>query len=505
MHAHGPRGLSIVALALLLAIAAPALASVESELAFHRGVIAYGEGDLDEAQHQFEIVLGEDAEDTVALHYLALIAQKRGDPAAALTFYDRALAIDPEDAEMVLDRGIVLLDAGRLPEARQAFARAVELAPDDARAHLFAGIAAYRSGAYAEAKPELELAGELDPTLTDKSRYYSGLSDAFLGNVEAAASAFGDAAGQSPLSPLGQSAQNFRQQLETPAQAERRWAASITAGMEYDSNPLILGDAFFIPNADPDGRGVVRLHGTYRLLQHEGATLTAGYDSYWSFHINETEVNLQTHNPWLSGGYDVGPVRLGLRYDYAFTFIDTTDPFRSLNRVTPSVALREGDWGVSYAYYQFHDQNFLRDLADPAVFDRDGTRNLGGFNQFFFLPEPFTYVRMGVLGDWTRTDGTEWSYNGVEATFGAGYDFEYDISFSWLFRFLYRHYRNPSALSDPPEIRDDFGYILTLDLAKQITDHWEVSLGAALTWNESDVPFYQYNRQVGGAYATYRF
>jgi hypothetical protein len=183
------------------------------------------------------------------------------------------------------------------------------------------------------------------------------------------------------------------------------------------------------------------------------------------------------------------------------------ESFRMLNRGTPSVSLREGDWGVSQAFYQYHWQHFYVDTSDPAVYDRNGSRNAAGFNQFFFLPEPFTYVRVGGLGDWTRTDGTEWSYNGVEASFGAGYDFEYDISFGWLYHFAYRHYLDASAQSEPPftENRDDFQHVLTFDLAKGFCEHWEASLGGAFTWNDSDVAFYDYDRYVGGVYLTYRF
>ena len=47
-------------------VAAAANASVQSELAFHRGVVAYGEDRLDEAKRQFERVLAEDAEDDVS-------------------------------------------------------------------------------------------------------------------------------------------------------------------------------------------------------------------------------------------------------------------------------------------------------------------------------------------------------------------------------------------------------------------------------------------------------
>ena len=64
-------GLALCSCALFL-VSGPALGSVESELAFHRGVIAFGEDEYDEAERQFQIVLKEDPEDTVSLHYLGL-------------------------------------------------------------------------------------------------------------------------------------------------------------------------------------------------------------------------------------------------------------------------------------------------------------------------------------------------------------------------------------------------------------------------------------------------
>jgi tetratricopeptide (TPR) repeat protein len=495
------------ALALVL-LSAPALASVESELAFHRGVIAYGEDRLDEAGRQFEIALAEDPEDTVAIHYLALIAQQQGDSARALELYDRALAIDPEDPDIQLDRGVALLDAGSLPEAREAFAKVLELEPDRARAHLFAGIAAYRAGAYAEALPHLNRAAELDPSIRAQSRYYTGLSDAFMGDIAGAEAAFADAETQSPLSPMGQSAQNLRQQLK-PAPEDRRWQAALTAGFEYDSNPLILPDSGIV-SADDDVRGVFRARGQYRLIQREKGSLTAGYDGYLSLHADQTEVDLQTHSAWISGGYNLGLFRLGLRYDYAFTFIDLSDPFRHLHRVTPSVSMREGEWGLSYLFYQFEYKDYLTDFATAAAadaFDLDGTRNLVGLSQFFFLPAPFTYVRVGLLGDFNSTDGTEWSYDGIDASLGSGYNFPYEVSLTWLYRFVYRDYDNASGVTEPPftTVRDDKRHVFTAEIAKAITQHWEVSIGTALTWSNSNVELYDYDRQIGGAYVTYRF
>lgn len=505
---HVSRWLAPLVLALVLAPAAQA--SVQSELAFHRGVIAYGEERWDEATQHFDLVLAEDAEDTTALQYLALIAKAQGDATAALGYYDRAIAIDPEDTELLLARGTLLLDAAQIPEAQQAFARAIELDPDNAKAQLLAGMAAYRAGDHEGAQPYLRRAGELDPTLRDEARYYAGLSEAMLGNLQAAAGAFNDAATQSPLSPLGQSAQAFQQRIEEPGEPARRWQASLAVGVEVDSNPRFIGNSnAMVPittSRKADGRAIVRPSASYRLVDEGAISLTAGYDGYISAHFSQNLPNVQTHNPWISGGYDFGPIRLGLRYDYAFTMIDTVDPLRHLHRLTPSALMVHDDWGATMLYYQFHAEDFRNATSSQPIFDRDAIGHAPGITHFFFLKEPFTYVRMGVQGKFLDTDGTEFKHNGVEAQFGAGYDFDHNISMAWLYRYRYRNYDNPSTLVGVPAIaRRDHQHDVTAEISKMLTQHWKATLTSSFTFNESNVPFFDMDRYVSGMYLTYHF
>lgn len=500
----------LAALVALALVASPASASVELELAFHRGVVAYGEGRFDEARAQFEKVLAEDPEDATALQYLGLIAQRQGDPAAAIDFFDRAIAIDPEDPDVQLQRGIALLDAGKLPEARAAFARTLELSPDNGSARLFAGIAAYRSGAYAEAIPYFDRAAELDPALRGEARYYAGLCQALRGNAEAATAALGEVEEEAPLSPLARSAQNLRREM-APRPEERPWFASFTGGMEWDDNPLVAGTNALgvpVPTNDPDWRGVVRPLGWYRFVDDGAFSMTGGYEGYWAFQIDETQVDLQIHNPWLAAAYDLGALRLGLRADYSYTMNDLTNPFRHLVRTTPTLSYRAADWSLTQAFYQFSWKDFLVGFTEGTPLDRDGTRNVWGLNQFFFLPKPYTYVRMGAYGDFNDSDGSEWSYNGMEANFGAGYDFKWDIALTWLYRFQYRSYDHPSLFSSPApytQEHTEYRHQLTAELAKGLSEHWVISVGGAFTWVSSRVDFYDYSRHIVGSYVTYRF
>jgi Flp pilus assembly protein TadD len=181
--------------------AAAALASVASELAFHRGVVAFGDENYDTASAEFEKVIAADPEDASAIQYLGMIAQQQGDFAGAVAHFDRALELEPGDTELRLDRATALLEVGRVDEAKTVLDQIMVEEPDNARANLFSGVAAYRTGDYEGAIVKLDRARQLDPSLSQHTTYYAGLSAAFLGNfaeAEGAFSASRTAPGRSP-------------------------------------------------------------------------------------------------------------------------------------------------------------------------------------------------------------------------------------------------------------------------------------------------------------------
>ena len=488
--------------ALLLALwAAPADASIDSELAFHRGVAAYGEGRFGEARVEFEKVLASDPADVAALHYLGLIAQAEGAPADAVAHYRRALELAPDDVELRFDLGTALLEMREPAQALPLFEEVIARKPDHARAHLFAGIAAYRLQQHARAVAELDEAVRLDPGLSAQARYYTGLAQAFLGDYPAATHSLSAVEDLSPASPLGTSAKRLREQL-TPVLA-RRWNLDVTTGLEWDSNPFVVGED---QTADPDFRGILRVQGSHAFVRTEQFELRAGYEGYASLHFHESEVDLQSHLGFLSASGEIGPARLGLRYDYSHTDIDLTDSFRRLHRLTPSIAISEGEFGVTQLYYQYQDMDFLFDNVDPYI-DRDGQEHVVGVNQFVFLGDRVRYVWLGALFDAFDPAGPEFEYEGYELVAGIQLLLPWQVTLTADYRYLRRDFRNESFFSDPQfsTERNDNGSRVTAELVRPIDEHWEVSLAGSWWDNDSTVPTFDYYRTVIGAYVTYRF
>jgi tetratricopeptide (TPR) repeat protein len=499
----------LIVLAVLLGAERAAAESVEAEVAFHRGISAYADGRLDEARKAFQIVLADDPRDVEALHYLGLIAQAEGRPQEAIDYYQRLLAVEEDDPRARFDLGSALLEVGQPQDARHAFEYVIELEPENARAWYFAGVAAYRTEQYADSVNYMNRAVELDPALRTEASYYTGLAEAYQGNLTLATSAL-DVVGQSPQSPLSDSAANMRERLR-PRPSARRWNLALTTGAEFDSNPTLVGEDSD-DDEESDARFIGRLQASVRAFQAEKAAVRAGYDGYIGVHTDASDVDLQTHVAYLTGGYDLDPFRLNLRYDFAYTWIDLTESFRMLNRVTPTLSLREGQWGMSQAYYQFNRADF--DSNGPRVdLSRDGFEHAFGLDQYLFLPNlpVLEYLRAGGGGDfYDADDESEFSYEGFELTGGFGLALPLDAELTALYRYARRNYDGRSSFDDPPpgesaDRRDDEIHLVSLDLGVPVGEHWRVSAGGSASFNGSNIDAFDYDRYVAGGYLTYSF
>lgn len=88
---------------------------------YHLGEIAFGTGDLDTAEREFEAALAKDPSAVTARAGLARVAAARGDVATAETEYRRVLDVLPT-AEYATELGDLLRLSGRTDEAEEQYA-----------------------------------------------------------------------------------------------------------------------------------------------------------------------------------------------------------------------------------------------------------------------------------------------------------------------------------------------------------------------------------------------
>jgi tetratricopeptide (TPR) repeat protein len=511
---------SLALAVLLLALPAPALASDESELAFHRGVAAFGEGDQERAQQRFEEVLREEPENASALHYLGLIAIQNGDIPTAIDTLQQVVALDPDDSAARIDLGAQLLKLQRNDEALAQFDAVLERNPDHAMALLYQGIALYRIGAYEDALVSLGRALEMDKERSAEGNYYIGLSEAHLGNASAAAAAFSTSASAAPQHPLGRSASTLSRQA---VRADRRWSVATTLGFEYDDNVRLSPNDTNSgpqPGSSDSGAAVVRLQGQFEAYGDEQFSWRVGYDGYLQVYTNTTDddfgtvqaspndLSQQTHVGWTNMTYDFESVSLGLRYDFSYTAIDLTDDFRNIHRLAPTVYVPVSDWGLFLAYYQFLYYDYDVDSGNSEAFDRSGPQNSIGAQQFVFLPAPFRYTVIGVLLTNFDSDGTEFRHNGVEVSAGVEMDLPWGISAAALYRYAHRNYTKVSAVPPSlvePQKREDDEHEISFNLDRTFARRFNVSLAGSYATNDSNIENFDIDRFRIGTYFRYAF
>lgn len=369
-----------------LAAAPPAGASASGEISFHRGVIAFDSGQLDQARREFEAALAEEPEDREALRYLAKILEAQGDPATALRLVERARDLDPGDRELALDRAVALVGLGRGTEARGELARVLEEDPGDARAR--------RAAALAQRGSERVV---LD----------GGSADV--------------AVARRPLpSPLGRAA--------------------------------------------------------------------AGFAAAWSLQAETSPLELQRSPGWLDDGGGLHPLQSAMRPG-----------------ADAALGLAPVGWGLARSLDPVEVAR-VEGAALPAGLGRSGERRRFGFSQAFLLPppQPFRSVTLGAARDVLDAAGSAWRYDGFETSLGAGHELPYAVSFSWLWRFAHRDFRDASAF-EPFARRVDDTHQLTAELARPIVEHWIARVTGSLRFQDSSVPTYDEQQRAVGASLTYEW
>lgn len=496
-----------------------ASASVESELAYHRGVVAYGEEDYEAARAHFSSVLAANPNDASALQYMGLIAAKTGDADGAIEQFRRAVNANPEDADIRFTLGVALLHQERAAEAGEEFDRVLAVEPDNGQAEFYAGVSDYRQQRFPETVRHMKAALALDPSLRLQSRYYIGLAEVFMGNLEASTTALSEAASMSPSDPLSIAAASISERIQPES---RWWGLDVTAGLEFDSNPTFVGSNVLIFDGDDtieidkkeDVLGVFAIDTYYDLLDMEYVSVRAGYSGFLSLHDRADEVDQFTHLGWADLGLHYGDWRLGTRVDVSTTDLDLDEDYLEMRRVSPSLTYANRDWGVTQLLYQYHDLEYRFDTSDAPEFDADGELHDVSVSQFIYLPAPFTYARAGIGYQRSRTeedDATEFEYDGVVLSLGAGIELPFEARGGVLIQYFHRDYENRStnpngAAGGPrrPKREDDIAR-LKLDLTVPLAQYWEVALRGAFTFNDSNIGDYDYNRHVVGSYVTFTY
>lgn len=385
----------------LLQLLLPALlfctipAFAEYELNLNKGIALYLEKNYSESIVYLEQAHSEDPDSPVANQMLGLSNYQLGNYQLSADYLEKAKQLDPGIEDINLELGNSYIKLNRYEEAEKVLGEYLSVKPNSGIGHYFLGYAQLLNGNYMQSIESFDKAIALNPDLTLQSNYYQGVSyyslfkyhkarDKFLKVQEAAA----------PGDKLALSAQEYLQILRVLG---KNYYASFSFGYQYDTNVALEPENVQIVSDEKDSSLYLFLNLGYKPYFTDEATIGVDYRTFFSFHDELTEFNLQTHAFSLYGEKDINkfsmPVRGFLVTSYKLVLIDGSPAdnlFSNSYIAVPGFTVRWSEKLTSRFFYKFQYDDF------DDFPERDAYNNSLTFANFYRLYDGRLILSPGV-------------------------------------------------------------------------------------------------------------
>lgn len=507
-------GVSLV----LLWLAVPALGEEfleDFELNYSRGAVEFGRGRYEQAEAFFRAALKAKPDDHEAGAFLGqtLVRRKKYDEAE--TLFKRMLELDASQGSAWLGLGIVQYHRKQFPEAKASLLAAEQTSPDDPLVHYYLGLVHHELGEFEDAPGRFQRAMALSPDLAPSAQYYSGVAHLRRGQPDDARAALEAAIAAEPDSEQAVSAKELLGQLGPPTAAPSRWKVNAAAGMEYDTNVVLLPGGTSPPagatgiSNQADYRTVLNGGLDFRGLQTDHWTGGIAYNIYQSFQAHLSGFDVQDHSPSAYLQYQDGPWTVGAQYIYNYTLVGRA-PYLNANTALTTVTLAESTSSSTQFQFRYMDKIFRsgRFLLNEA---RNGKNWLVGVTQYLALAENKGRMWLGYIFDTDVTgggspavagppntpDNADWDYQGHHVTTGIEMPPILTLNVSLAFDWIHQQYSNPNSYSvDGRTRRRDNIYSFTGAVSRDLNENFSLTFQYAYNRDDTNVDVFTYTRSV---------
>ncbi len=417
-----------------------------------------------------------------------------------------ASAFASQTSERLVAQGQVAYQEQRYEDARAMFARAAADDPGDASAQYGLGLALGKLGRWEEAVVAFQRATALRPGFTEAE---DGLA---LARSHATAGA-----GPQALEPARRAGEvNEAEAAGATEEAVRHpWGIYASTGIQYDSNVTIAPRGEPIPNNHHRGDTgfIFSAGGRYDLIDAPNYLVRLEYDVYQTVHVHLTDFDFQSHRVRATGGYSFAPwLWAGLQGGYEYYLLGY-DSYLNEPYFNPFVSFLEHQWGLTQLSYRHGADTYM---ATPFHDLRDGPVDTFGIIQTLFdgpryltvgyefgLEHPTAPSHIGPVSpvplppeQKAPLQPSDYDNQSHQAYLGVGFPTWWQTSVDLMYLFRYEDYSRPNSRSDFRTTRQDAGHHMYAGLTRSITDVLSVAVSYYGTANLSNIPDFDYRRNV---------
>ncbi|MFQ5589424.1 MAG: tetratricopeptide repeat protein [Nitrospiria bacterium] len=496
----------------------PHLSFGQSDGSYHtrlsEGIARLNQNDLGVALRHFTAALDEDPNGVEAHYYLGVTHARAMRNAKAETHFLKALSVDRTFIPAQFDLGVLYFQIRKDEPAMKAFKVVEAIDPGRARVHYYQGLILRRNGKAREADAKLKKAVKLDPDLGVVVSFQSGVAQYEAGALDSAKSEFQQALDLAPKGEYAGPALDFIKKIESESGDDKKpWRIITSFGFQYDDNVVLDPGGVSLPpgiTQKDDVLGVFYLKGRYEWLKRN---LWRGALEYRFFQNLHTEgglddLNIQDHQLILSGRRQVGQHELSLAYEFQYVTLGG-DGYMIRHEIGPRFAMKHQENRFSEFIYAYGNKDF--DDIQPLFSgnsDRDVDAHRLAVNHIVLFGEKGHYFagyqyEMEDAGSNPAED--DWGYHGHRINFGFTLPPWKTLIFSFEGELVRRDYKDPNESAVPKVKREDDDVLFIGMVSKPLTEMMTLSGQYLFQNNSSNVPVYDYQRNIVGLIVTASF
>lgn len=518
----------------------------DADVLVAQAVLAYDAGNYDNALDLLKRALEFDAKNPRGLYYTGLTYLALKQPEQAVAPLETLRDLRPSDVQAQYQLGVAYFTLNNYEKAAPLLEQAFQTTPELDNLGYYVGYMRYRLKDYPHAVKAFDANKTSDANVQQLVYFYKGLSLGYLGLSQQAKAELESAQRAQAVSPISGPAIRMQEVLaaQQPAGEPKRLRLQLSLGGYYDDNVAVnprpsgdpVAESFRNRTTNTPG-GLASLYADYAFFREGGFESTASYSFFQTYNTNSgnsangnigpDKFNMQNHQGGLNTFYrgTVGdlPYQLGAQYTYDYLFLDQIG-FLSRHSVTGSATLVEpsiglpllgsmGNMTTALARYQI--KNFFR---EPVAVDirfapeqRDGFNTMVGVLHVFRFAQDRLLLRAGYQYDNEATKGTSFSYLGHRIQGGAQVTLPWgDLNVRYDYDMHFKKYSEPQALfadntGTPGQKRDDVESTHLLQVTKPLPYNFAVTAQFQHIRNDSNIPVYNYTKNVGTLLVTWSY
>lgn len=400
------------------------------------------------------------------------------------------------DYEIALTKGQYEIEQGNFEAAAGYLEQALRLRPGDQEARVSLGIAQGRAGNDSAARVTLQQAVDADPA-DGRARYELALVLARLGQRDDARQMMERAVALSKDDELLPVAQGF---LREPGGAGKgdRPSLRLDAGIQYDSNVILEQDDPQSPAPEnrADWKGVLLVDGRYPFLTSEQGGGAVGYRFYQSLHQHLEDYNVQQHAATAGGHLRFGEtVRFDVTYAFLYSFVGA-EHYSTSHRFTPRLTAAFTERSATELHGSYEAKRFFDSDTFTNLTEKNGTNAAAGLTHSFQITGQ-TALSLDYTYDRDDAEQAYWDYTGHRASLNLLVDAGPYRLFAGA---SYHDRRYGEFLPGRTVKRHDGQQEATVGVSRKAGARMTISLSDTYTFNDSNLPEYEYRRNIAGLF-----